>query len=72
VRKTIAYSGSKGDASESVWIDLLDQYRPKRYQVAKAHVVDSNGIFSEQSMWRFSAGSTYEKLVASYGRSWPS
>lgn len=48
VRKTIGHPGSKGDASENVWIDMLDRYLPKRYQVAKAHVVDSLGSFSQQ------------------------
>jgi len=48
VRKTIGHPGSKGDASENVWIDLLDRYLPTRYQVARAHVVDSLGNFSQQ------------------------
>ena len=48
VRKTIKHPGSKGDASENVWIAMLDLYLPKRYQTAKAHVVDSQGNFSEQ------------------------
>lgn len=48
VRKTFNHPGSKGDASENVWISLLDTYPPKRYQAAKAHVVDSQGNFSQQ------------------------
>jgi hypothetical protein len=48
VRKAIHHPGSKGDASENVWIDMLDLYLPKRYQTAKAHVVDSLGNFSQQ------------------------
>lgn len=48
VRRTIHHPGSKGDASENVWIDLLERYLPKRYQVAKAFVVDSRGNFSQQ------------------------
>lgn len=48
VRKTIQHPGSKGDASENVWIDMLELYLPKRYQTAKAHVVDSLGNFSQQ------------------------
>lgn len=48
VRKTFGHPGSKGDASENVWISLLDSYLPKRYQAAKAFVVDSKGAFSEQ------------------------
>jgi hypothetical protein len=38
----------KGDASEAVWLELLQRYLPKRYQAAKAHVVDSAGVFSDQ------------------------
>ncbi|MDQ2081513.1 hypothetical protein RA307_15105 [Xanthobacteraceae bacterium Astr-EGSB] len=48
VRKSFAHPGTKGDASESVWIELLDTYLPKRYQAATAHVVDSQGAFSQQ------------------------
>lgn len=48
VRKSIHHPGSKGDASEKVWIDMLELYLPKRYQTAKAHVVDSLGNFSQQ------------------------
>lgn len=48
VRKTIGHSGTKGDASEKVWLDLLNQYLPKRYQAEKAFVVDSEGAFSDQ------------------------
>ncbi|MEM8366993.1 CBASS effector endonuclease NucC, partial [Morganella morganii] len=48
VRKTFGHPGAKGDASENVWIDMLDTYLPKRYQAAKAHVVDSLGNFSQQ------------------------
>lgn len=48
VRKSFGHPGTKGDASESVWISLLDKYLPKRYQASKAHVVDSLGAFSDQ------------------------
>jgi hypothetical protein len=47
-RKTLAHPGTKGDASEVVWLELLKTYLPQRYQAAKAHVVDSHGMFSEQ------------------------
>jgi len=47
-RKAIAHPGDKGDASEAVWLELLSQYLPKRYEVCSAHVVDHNGNFSEQ------------------------
>ena len=42
-RQSFGHPGTKGDASENVWLDLLNTYLPKRYQAAKAHVVDSNG-----------------------------
>ncbi|MCM8597578.1 MAG: hypothetical protein NFW04_02800 [Candidatus Accumulibacter sp.] len=48
VRKTFQHPGTKGDASEHVWLELLQKYLPQRYQAATAHVVDSNGDFSEQ------------------------
>lgn len=48
VRKTISHPGTKGDASEKVWLKLLNKYLPKRYQAEKAFVVDSEGAFSEQ------------------------
>ena len=48
VRETLAHPGTKGDASERVWLELLQKYLPKRYQAEKAHVVDSQGVFSEQ------------------------
>ena len=47
-RRSFAHSGTKGDASENVWLDLLSTYLPQRYQAAKAHVVDSRGVFSDQ------------------------
>ena len=48
VRKSFGHQGTKGDASEKVWLELLQTYLPRRYQAEKAHVVDSNGTFSEQ------------------------
>jgi hypothetical protein len=48
VRKTFGHPGTKGDASERVWLELLQEYLPRRYQAAKAHVVDSKGVFSQQ------------------------
>jgi hypothetical protein len=48
VRKTFGHPGTKGDASEKVWLQLLQTYLPQRYQAASAHVVDSNGTFSQQ------------------------
>jgi len=48
VRKTINHPGTKGDASEGIWLELLNKYLPERYRAEKAFVVDSNGDFSEQ------------------------
>lgn len=48
VRKSFGHPGTKGDASERVWLELLQTYLPSRYQAATAHVVDSRGAFSEQ------------------------
>lgn len=48
VRKSLGHPVSKGDASETIWLELLQTYLPKRYQAATAHVVDSNGVFSDQ------------------------
>ena len=47
-RQSFGHPGTKGDASEGVWLELLQTYLPKRYQAAKAHVVDSTGVFSDQ------------------------
>jgi hypothetical protein len=47
-RRSFGHPGTKGDASESVWLSMLSTYLPKRYQAAKAHVVDSRGTFSDQ------------------------
>jgi hypothetical protein len=47
-RRAIGHPGDKGDASEAAWIDLLGKYLPKRYEIRSAHVVDSDGNFSEQ------------------------
>jgi hypothetical protein len=47
-RKAFGHSVTKGDASEKVWLDLFQAYLPQRYTAAKAHVVDSKGVFSDQ------------------------
>jgi hypothetical protein len=47
-RKAFGHPGTKGDASEAVWLELLQTYLPHRYQAASAHVVDSEGTFSHQ------------------------
>lgn len=48
VRRSFGHPGTKGDAGEKVWLELLQTYLPHRYQAATAHIVDSNGMFSEQ------------------------
>jgi len=48
VRETLAHPDAKGDASEGVWLQLLETYLPQRYQAATAYVVDSKGAFSQQ------------------------
>lgn len=47
-RSVAAHPVIKGDASETVWLDLLTTYLPKRYEAARAVVVDSEGMFSDQ------------------------
>jgi hypothetical protein len=47
-RESFGHPTTKGDASEHVWLDMLQTYLPKRYQAQKAHVVDSKGQFSDQ------------------------
>lgn len=48
VRKSFSHPGTKGDASEQVWLKLFESYLPRRYQASTAHIVDSKGAFSEQ------------------------
>jgi len=47
-RESFGHPGTKGDASEEVWLSLFKKYMPARYQAEKAHVVDSRGKFSQQ------------------------
>jgi hypothetical protein len=47
-RKSFAHPGTKGDACELVWLEMLQDYLPQRYQAASAHIVDSLGAFSDQ------------------------
>ncbi len=47
-RKSFNHPGTKGTASENVWLELLEKYLPRRYQAASAHVVDCKGQFSDQ------------------------
>lgn len=47
-RKTIKHPGTKGDASELRWVEMLSSYLPQRYQAAKAFVLDCEGQISDQ------------------------
>jgi hypothetical protein len=46
--EVLNHSVDKGDNSEFNWIELLSNYLPQRYQVAKATIIDSKGNISEQ------------------------
>lgn len=47
-RKSFSHPGTKGDATEKVWLELFRTYLPERYSVNNAHIVDSEGNFSDQ------------------------
>lgn len=47
-REIIFHSTTKGDASEINWIEWLKTYLPRRYEVDKAFIIDSNNRFSQQ------------------------
>lgn len=46
--KHLTHPTVKGDAAESAWLKLLDQYLPERYRAMKAFVLDCKGTASEQ------------------------
>jgi len=46
-RKLYGHPVAKGEASETVWLELL-KYLPERYRADTAFVVDSEGRFSDQ------------------------
>lgn len=48
VRDSLGHPTTKGDGSVAVWLHLLRTYLPVRYRAETAHVVDSNGAFSDQ------------------------
>jgi len=47
-RKCFGHPGTKGNATEKVWLELFQKYLPERYKAETAHVVDSRGTFSDQ------------------------
>lgn len=44
----VSHPGTKGATSEDTWLHFLQDYMPKRYCIASAHIVDSRGNFSRQ------------------------
>lgn len=46
--RQLGHPTEKGDASEQVWNDVLNQYLPKKYEARKGFVVGSAGNFSQQ------------------------
>lgn len=47
-RDTMGHPVLKGDASETVWLELLTTYLPERYCAARAVVIDSENRSSDQ------------------------
>ncbi|MEN9866841.1 MAG: hypothetical protein RL748_2431 [Pseudomonadota bacterium] len=47
-RHAFQHTTTKGDASETVWVELLRKYLPQRYKIDRAHIVDKKGNFSKQ------------------------
>lgn len=47
-RRAFGHPVSKGDASESAWLAMFNEYLPQRYRAEKAIAVDSDGRFSQQ------------------------
>lgn len=48
IREHSVHAGSTGEASESNWIDLLREYLPNRYIIARGFVIDSEQHCSDQ------------------------
>jgi hypothetical protein len=47
-RATVHHAGTQGGITEDRWITVLRSALPRRYDVARAQVVDSNGQVSDQ------------------------
>ena len=47
-RQNVFHSTAKGDGTELCWVNMFNNYLPKRYEARKAFVVDSKGDTSEQ------------------------
>lgn len=44
----LSHPTDKGDNAEENWISWFNKYLPQRYKAAKATVIDSKGMFSDQ------------------------
>jgi hypothetical protein len=47
-RELFDHPTARGDVTESAWLQLLEGFLPRRYQVSKAFVLDADGSCSEQ------------------------
>lgn len=47
-REVIKHASTKGEATELHWLDMLNNYLPKRYRTDKAFVLDCEGHLSDQ------------------------
>ncbi len=47
-KKILTHPVTKGDASESEWINMLTSYLPSRYRADRAFVIDCEGNVSDQ------------------------
>jgi len=47
-RSAVTHPGARGEASEEDWLRVLNDHLPRRYQVDRAFVIDSQGECSEQ------------------------
>ena len=47
-RSALGHPVAKGDATEGIWIELLQNYLPERYRANRAFVIDSTDTTSQQ------------------------
>jgi hypothetical protein len=47
-RAAVTHPGARGEAAEEDWLGVLNGHLPRRYQAARAFVIDSRGDCSEQ------------------------
>lgn len=48
IRKNVQHAPTKGNGTESIWINFLSEYLPHRYSIAKAIIVDYLGNTSDE------------------------